>query len=121
MNSIHVYDKKKYFVIFLKRKLSKAYHVKALDNVKFMEVNNFNANDIGVFVANNVNDVAAFFRFRECFVGRIVLCTENISICKKYQNTFKIPYIDISRPKKQFFDDLKCNIDIIDNMFVPEK
>lgn len=113
MKNIYVYDKRKYFVIYLKRKFSKNYNVKGLDDVKLMVKKKFMDDDIGIFVANNVNDVVAFFRFRDWFDAKIILCTDNIKFSEKYRNTFKIPCLDISRPKKQFYEDLKDNIDFL--------
>jgi hypothetical protein len=85
MKSVFVYDKKKYFFIFLKKKLSNKYKFMKLNDVELMTVQDYDKDDIGIFIANNVNDVVAFFKFRECFNDRILLCTEKPIICEKYK------------------------------------
>ena len=78
MTNIYVYDKDKYFFLYLKKKLSHKYNFTRLDDVSLMIAENYKKDDMGIFIVNNVNDVVAFFRFRECFHSRILLCMRNL-------------------------------------------
>lgn len=97
-DDIYVYNKEKYFAVFLIKKISKKYCIINLNDVKLMKSENFKDTNVGFFIANNVNDVVAIFRFRECFNEKIILCSENVSLTEKYSKTFPIPCLDISRP-----------------------
>lgn len=113
MSTIYVYDKENYFFLFLKKKFSGNYHFIRLNNVELMSAHHYDKNDVGIFIANNVNDVLAFFRFKECFHSRILLCTEKPIICEKYKKAFCLPFLDISKPKKQFYQELIFRIETL--------
>ncbi|MBC5834525.1 hypothetical protein G6N05_08635 [Flavobacterium sp. F372] len=111
MSNIYVYDKDKYFFLYLKKKLSHKYNFIRLEDVSLMISQNYKKDDMGIFIVNNVNDVVAFFRFRECFNERVLLCTEKPIICEKYKKTFSISFLDISKPKKKFYPNLNDRIE----------
>ena len=113
MSNIYVYDKDKYFFLYLKKKLSHKYNFTRLDDVSLMIAENYKKDDMGIFIVNNVNDVVAFFRFKECFHSRILLCTEKPIICEKYKKAFSLPFLDISKPKKQFYQELNFRIETL--------
>lgn len=111
MKSIYVYDKRKYFIIYLKKRLSKRYNFIKLTSIELMNKEYLKNGSIGLFVANDVNDIVAFFRYRECFNDKVLVCTEKILISDIFKKTFKINSLDISKPKKHFYDDLNGCID----------
>lgn len=113
MNTIYVYDQRMYFIPFLRKKYAKQHHFIRLNDVKLMKADNYTSNDVGIFIANNVNDVLAFFKFKECFKDRIILCTEKSIIYEKYKKTFPISFIDISKPKNQFYQELSERFEIL--------
>lgn len=111
MKNIYVYDRRRFFFIFLKKKFSKEYNFIRLNSVEYMKIENFNSDDVAVFNAYYEFDIVAFFRFKECFENRILVCYEKNDVASKYKNTNEIEFIDISRPKANFYTPLKMRID----------
>lgn len=111
MKNIFIYDTKNYFFVYVKKKFQKSFNVIKLNEIDSMKVENFHKDDIGVFVAGNNRDYLAFFSFYNCFKSRMLICSENEKIQKKYKALTDISILDISKPKVFFTNDLTFEID----------
>ena len=106
MKNLFIYDKRRYFFLFAKKRLNREFNIIKLNNIELMKVENFGINDIGLFLANNKDDIIAFLSFHNCFRDKILICSEKEKIAKKYNHFLKSKCFDISKPKSLFFDEL---------------
>lgn len=121
MKNIYVYDQRKYFFFFLKRKFVKKYNFITVDNFELFDLIDFtflNSGNVAIFIAYDIVDLFAFYRFQKYFSKNILVCSEKKDVSDLFKKKYKIDCIDISRPKKLFYQDLTDNIEIL---FLNEK
>lgn len=111
MKNIFIYDTKNYFFVYAKKKFQQSFNVVKLNEIDLMKVENFDNGDFGVFVLGDTKDYGAFLYFYNCFKSRMLICSENEKISKKYKNQFSVKFLDISKPKVFFSNDLTKSIE----------
>jgi hypothetical protein len=111
MKNIFVYDKKKYFFLYLKRKYLKDFNWIKLNKSDLNKIENYNSEDLFAFVVYDNTDILPFYNLPECFdKKRILVCSDKLVMAEKCYKLFKIKSLDISKPKNQFYTELDLKI-----------
>lgn len=111
MKNIFVFDKKRYFFLFLKRKYSNDFNWFKLRESELIKIENFNSEDLFVFVVYDNTDILPFFNLHDSFdKKRLLVCSDKFVMVEKCYKLLKIKSLDISKPKKMFYKELDFKI-----------
>ncbi|SEP66206.1 hypothetical protein SAMN05444005_101823 [Flavobacterium urocaniciphilum] len=110
MRNVYVYDKKKYFYFFLRKRLINDFNLLRINESEMLNFKSTNNNDICIFVLNDVIDAIDFIKFNSLFKDRIIICTEKKYIHEEFNILLKNKSVDISKLKNGFVQDLLFKI-----------
>jgi hypothetical protein len=116
MKNIFVYDQKKYFFLFLKRKYSKDFNWHKLKEADLFKIENFNSEDLFIFIVYSNTDILAIFNLIDSFdkktfdKKRILICSDKFDMVEKCYKLLKIKSLDISKPKNFFYNELDLKL-----------
>ena len=108
-----IYDPSRVVARFVKIKYSKEYTIESLIDLKEINVIDFDKYDFGIFVINDSYDIINFLiiqnKIKFWIIGSTI--TDYAQIIKKGMD---IPFLDLTKNKKEIYDNLNLCINLFD-------